>query len=92
MENLNKSIHVFVVLLFKMTIINVGNRKQFWCDKHLFKFLKICKLYIVEFLLLIQKNKSLGLVKFVTHILVYILLYRYYVFKRSKILYIEIVV
>lgn len=71
MENLNKSIRVFVVLLFKMTITNVGNRKQFWCDKHLFKFLK-CKLYIVEFLLLTQKNKSLGLVKFVTHILVYI--------------------
>lgn len=56
MENLNKSIHIFVVLLFKMTIINVGNRKQFQCDKHLFKFLK-CKLYIFEFLLLTQKKK-----------------------------------
>jgi len=67
MENLNKSIHVFVVLLFKMTIINVGNRKQFRCNKHLFKFLK-CKLYIVKFLLSTQKNKNLGLVKFVTHI------------------------
>jgi len=40
MGNLDKSIHVFIVLLFKTTINVDKNKKQYRCDKHLFKFLK----------------------------------------------------